>query len=213
MYLADNDDVFPRALGAIFNPPGGYAYNCMWHDPTHDYMNEGARQGPLFKYMQSMKFHLCPTSEQFALAYGKSHPGHNSSIPFKPIYSYSQNVYLGLDAGVLKGSQVYSPEKVITFVEENMWPIPGYASHTLNDTVFWPRHTNDPANFEGDGIASFHDTSLQKKNDGLGNAVFFDGHVDMLDYKEEFEFSWGTLRASFMYAWPKDDVSEDCPYH
>lgn len=210
LYLNDWDDRFPVAAGALFKPSN--PVSCQWHDGRIDYMSDETMQGPLFSYFGTMKIHLCPTFKSFAQQYGSDHLGHNSSVPNTPVYSYSQNVFLGNSKGVLKGSQVIQPAKVMTFVEETIWQIPGYASHVLNDTIFWARHANDSANFEGDCIASYHSTSIQKKDEGLGNTIFFDGHVDLLDYKEEFEYNWGSLSASFKYSWPKGRVGQQCPY-
>ncbi|MCK5000247.1 MAG: type II secretion system protein [Anaerohalosphaera sp.] len=217
MYLLDNGDDFPYARASIFDPlTTGQTYSCQWHDGSHNYMGDKQKQGPLFEYMESMKIHLCPTFKKFAREYGPNHLGHNNSgIAIEPVYSYSQNVFLGhnpgvWEKGVKKGSQVVRPAKVITFVEETLWQIDGFASHILNDTIFFARHMND--SFEGDCIATYHGTSVQKKNDGEGNTIFFDGHVDLLDYKEKFEYSWGTLSASFTYSWPKGRVGSQRPY-
>ena len=100
MYSSDWDGGFPEAAGAIFDPYGnGSTYACQWHDSSHDYMADEEKRGPLYEYMESDKIHLCPTFVNFAKAYGSSHPGHNSSIPIDPVYSYSQNVFFGREVG------------------------------------------------------------------------------------------------------------------
>ena len=216
-YLAENDDKFPLSHYSIFHAQAGTytSYSCLWHDNEVDYGDE-MNQGPLFSYLSSMKVHLCPVSDRFAKKLGHvNYP--NDPTPMNPVYSYSQNHYLGgyngsVPLGVAAGSQVKNPSAIMMFLEETLWTLPGLASHVLNDTCFWTRHPNDPENFEGDCIATYHKTSITKPDGGVGNAVFVDGHVDFVDPKIKTEYDWGTVNNSYKYAWPRGGIGEACPY-
>lgn len=217
MYLNGNDDRYPLSHYSVFYAqPGTYAdYRCLWHDGGVDY-GDVRNQGPLFSYLETMKVHLCPVSRRFARNLGHvDFP--NDPTPMEPVYSYSQNHYLGGYGGgdflgVGKSGQVVSPWDVVLFVEETLWLLPGLASHILNDTCFFTRHPDDPANFEGDCIATYHKTSLSDPDGGVGNTIFIDGHVDYVDPKIKVEYDWGTVNNSYKHAWPKGNIGPDCPY-
>ena len=219
MYVNNNDDRYTYSRDSIFREDPRGNRNCQWHDGRYDYpANEFDHtpaniQGSLWSYLESsMDIHLCPTFMNFANAYGKDHPGHDNAIPIDPQYSYSQNNFLGRSIGVYKDSQVQNPSEVFVFVEETIWRIPGFASHVLNDTVFWSRHPKDPAGFEGDCIATYHNTNLENRNDGDGNAVFADGHVELKSAYDSRTLSWGTVSASFRYSWPKSKIPQNNAY-
>ncbi|MEJ5260361.1 MAG: prepilin-type N-terminal cleavage/methylation domain-containing protein [Anaerohalosphaeraceae bacterium] len=163
--------------------------------------------------------HVCPTFERFAMAYGPEHYGscNPSIIPIQPQFGYSMNAFLGgfepsLAAEnhrlVIKLSQVVSPATVFFFSEENCWFI--YRNNQMvrygavfNDNALCgaPLHPQDPAawtyttipdpdvNRFYDCFASFHKTTLQKRNDGLANTVFLDGHVDFVSYKDTYKYA------------------------
>lgn len=221
MYLGDYDDAYPQSWYSLFNPRGNNTTNaCDWHNASFDYEKVPSIRGPLYKYLETMEVHLCPTFEGFARRYGNIHPpyhngGHPATPEIEPQYAYSQNHYLGglrsngSPLGVKKGGEVKNPSGVIQFVEETLWLIPGppvLASHVLNDTCFRPRHPRDPDGFVGDCIATYHNTSLQKKDDGMANGVYVDGHVDLNKATESMQLSWGTVSASFKLAWPKGSI-------
>ena len=225
LYLEANDARFHVSHTSLFDGTlTGYTGVCQWHDerisPSYDKRNAG----PLWAYLDSPKLHLCPTFVPFAVKYGPEHPGHNSSIPIKPQYSYSQNHFLGGLRGteplaVAKESEVVNPGGVLLWVEETIWtivspPAPAtIASHVLNDTCFMARHPRDPFGQVGDCIATYHNTVLQKRNEGLGNAVFVDGHVELCDAWDIRETPNGRFNPSYYRAWPKRGAfSQNCPY-
>lgn len=222
LYVGDFDDSYPLSWHSIFNPRGNGSTNaCDWHNGTFAYEIVPQTRGPLFKYLGKMEIHLCPTFATFAIRYGSIHPGHNAAVEVKPQYAYSQNHYLGglksngSPLGVKKASQVKNPAGVLQFAEETLWTIPGppvLASHVLNDTCFRPRHPKDPDGFVGDCIATYHNTSINKKDDGKGDCVFIDGHVDQADPSEKVNLSWGQVSMSFRLAWPKGGITAACPY-
>ena len=217
MYLNGNDDKYPVSIYSIFRPQSYADYYCLWHDGSVDY-GDIRNQGPLFSYLETMKVHLCPVSARFAKSLGHvNFP--NDPIPMEPVYSYSQNHYLGgyhgggfqgVLLGVSKSGQVISPWDIVLFVEETIWKIPGLATHILNDTCFWTRHPDE--SFEGDCIATYHKTSLSDPDGGVGNTIFIDGHVDYVDPKIKVEYDWGTVNNSYKHAWPKGKTGPDRPY-
>lgn len=232
MYLLENDDIFAVSYNALFvldsSDVDGW---CQWHNGGYDYerkiytdpsgtRHENAKiNGPLWKYLDNMDVHLCPTFRIFAMKYGDMHSNHNPDIPIEPQYSYSQNHYLGGVRwgtsdylGVRKGGQIKNPSQVLFFVEETLWTIPGYATHTLNDTCFYARHPKDPSVHIGDCIATYHNTSISKKDEGLGNGVFADGHVEVNSAYDDHVYPWGTVSNSFKLSWPKGRVPADNAY-
>ncbi len=210
LYLADNDDKYPECFTSMFNGNyTGYGYtipiNCQWHDKRISPEINPEFAGPLWHYIENMSVFLCPTGAEYGKIHGADHPGHFPSISIEPQYSYSQNVFLGLMKGdgqplaALKQSEVVKPDSVVMFVEETMWIIPGLAGHILNDTCFFPRHPNDSIGL-GDSIATYHRTTLQRPDNGLGNAVFVDGHVELSDPWDSTTIEGRTYSASFKLA-------------
>ena len=222
LHLADNDDKYPECFTSMFNGNyTGYGYtipiNCQWHDKRISPEINPEFAGPLWHYIENMSVFLCPTGAEYGKIRGADHPGHNLALPIEPQYSYSQNVFLGLlmsngqPLGVLKQSEVVNPDKVVVFVEETLWIIHGLADYVLTDTTFFPRHMNDFS--FGDSIATFHKTTLQRPNDGMGNAVFVDGHVELCDPWDSTQIEGGQVTASFRLAWPKGNaLSTQMPY-
>ncbi|MBN1763893.1 MAG: type II secretion system protein [Sedimentisphaerales bacterium] len=211
MYTTDNDDRFPLSFTCLVI---GNLTTCQWHDPDANYANDPAKQGPLWQYLSAKGVHLCPTFVKVALRLGHNHTGHNRDIPIVPQYTYSQNGYLGPQnltdmnskawGSVLKNSQVKNPTDVILFAEENVWTVPGITAFDLNDNCFYARHPQDnnfPATlYRGDTIATYHNTTSDKIDEGEGNIVFVDGHV-----------APGLMEDSFRLSWPNGIVPETYP--
>ncbi len=225
-YLNNNDDCYPtRSYTAVFNGevtgPGlpSVPLSCQWHDARISPERHPEFAGVLWPYMDSLKAHMCPTFKRFAYQHGASHPGHNASIPIEPTYAFSLNNFLGSRKGngqpwgVKKESEVINSADTIVWVEETIWLIPGWAGWVLNDTCFMSRHQDDPTQW-GDFIATYHQTSLSKPNDGMGNAVFVDGSVRLLDPYEVVNLPGGKqARAGFIHSWPlKGKLSPTIPY-
>ena len=205
VYLEDHDDIYPYCSTSMFNGTAvlGINWQCEWHDERVSPNNTPECAGPLWPYMDSDAAHMCSTFKAFAKVYGEDHPGHDDDIPINPVYAYSQNAFLGYEGGVLKESQVVSPAETLVWVEETIWLIPGWADWVLNDTCFWSRHYKDSTGF-GDFIATYHNTPLDRRNDGLGNAVFVDGHVQLNDpYRVVQLAGGGEARQGFILSWPR----------
>ena len=220
LYLGDNDDKYPECSTSMFDGSNSpIPVVCQWHDKRISPNNNPEYAGPLWPYMDSDAAHMCPTFKTFAKAYGEDHIGHDINIPIEPQYAYSQNVFLGriLSNGqplaVLRESQVINPSETLVWVEETIYYIDNWASWVLNDTCFFSRHYQDSYNF-GDFIATYHNTPVSRKDEGLGNAVFVDGHVELCDpYRVVDLQGGGEARQGFILSWPlKGKLSRTKPY-
>ena len=224
LYLNENDDDYPECTTSMFDGSyTGYGFSipirCQWHDKRISPQTNPLFAGPLWPYMDNQKAHMCPTFKKFAKVHGADHDNHDASVPIEPTYAYSQNAFLGtIDGkryGVRKETQVLNPAETLVWVEETIWTIPDWAGWVLNDTAFFSRHCEDSSRPQwGDFIATYHKTSIAKPNDGEGNAVFVDGHVELLDPYYTVDLADGKqARAGFIYSWPlRGRLSPTIPY-
>jgi prepilin-type N-terminal cleavage/methylation domain-containing protein/prepilin-type processing-associated H-X9-DG protein len=234
-YLSDNDDIYPPSCwDVIWRRVPGVTLDCQWHDRrASPEFNSAVVPGPLWPYMDSREGHMCPTFKRFARVHGPSHPYHDINIPIEPQYAFSNNVFLGSIKtsgpyagqpwGVKKESEVVNTADTLVWVEETIWRIdqttehgtvsPQWAWWVLNDTCFFSRHHQDGTRF-GDFVATYHNTSLAKPDDGMGNAVFVDGSVRLLDpYERIILQGGGEARAGFIHSWPlKGKLASTMPY-
>lgn len=224
LYLNDNDAMYPECLTSVFDclkaEADGMNRDCEWHNRDLSPEKNPQYAGPLWQYIDSQDAFLCPTFKRFAKRYGQDHPSHNSAIPIEPQYAFSQNAFLGrpnpienVTQGVKKESEVVEPARILVWVEETIWRIPDYKigsvtvvpGWVLNDTCFYTRHMRDSTAW-GDTVATYHSTPVARQNEGLGNAVFVDGHVELIDPYDGRVTPWGAVTASFIHAWPKRGV-------
>jgi prepilin-type processing-associated H-X9-DG protein len=175
-YLGDYSDRFPSAWNWLVrteSPAPGYQRYCRWHDPRYP------PDGPLWSYLAKERIVLCPTFNDLASRYGSQHPAHVPSVPIEPQYGYSMNAFLGVGnwganhgGGALKLSDVTrSKSEVFFFAEENMWIRPGN-NNVLNDNALCADGT--------DWFGTFHNTPDGDLNGGTINAVFVDGHAQVV---------------------------------
>lgn len=208
-YLSENNDCFTQSFAGVFS--GTSTSSHQWHDKTLSPWYDLDNAGPLWPYLENPKIHLCPTFLNVAKL---THYPCPLGLPFDPQFSYSQNNFLGWDKGVLKSAEVKDPGNTLVFVEETMWTIPDLATHILNDTCFMSRHPRDPFGMVGDCIATYHNTPAGevRRNDGSGNGIFLDGHVD-LSKPDRIEVNGLYFGTSFILIWPKvGTYSTTCPY-
>ncbi|MBN2181732.1 MAG: type II secretion system protein [Sedimentisphaerales bacterium] len=172
VYLDEFDGKYPNAWESLVEteyPVAGYQRSCRWHDPRYP------ADGPFWPYLPAEKVHLCPTFKSLAKSEGQRHPGHVTSNPIVPYYSYSMNAFLGSSnisgrKGALKISDItrrYS--EVFFFAEENMWLRSG-CDFVLNDNALCPDGR--------DWFGTFHGAKSGNLNSGTANVVFVDAHVD-----------------------------------
>jgi prepilin-type N-terminal cleavage/methylation domain-containing protein/prepilin-type processing-associated H-X9-DG protein len=196
MYLDTNDDMFPFGLTCIYSRATfttEHPWQCRWHDA------EVEPDGPMWPYLKIKGVHCCPSFAAIAKTRGANHlGGHISGIPIKPTFTYSMNGRLSAGDSIsrldnplnlipnpnpgqmIRLSQVKHPSRVLFFAEENIWTIrssdkpPGLnlSNAALNDMYF-----GTVKNGNGDCIATFHKANDSKRNTGVSNVLFVDGHV------------------------------------
>ncbi|MFC1761086.1 type II secretion system protein [Planctomycetota bacterium] len=171
LYLDENDQRFPYSLHSIMgaNNDGGNN-RCSWHNESL------IPKGPLAPYLANKKINLCPTFLRISKNEGINHPSHDTSIAINPLYSYSQNGWLGngrtsgnWDPAGKLSDVTRSHSEVVFFAEENMW---------LRTGVRWVLNDNALYLDGADWYGTFHSGVRGDLNTGSCNVVFVDGHVD-----------------------------------
>ena len=213
MYTGDNDAMFPNAWGSIFRSVDPDR-ECQWHDQSQNPLQRPQLAGSLWPYLgEQDKSHLCPVFARFARQYHVCPPG--TDIPVEPIFGYSMNALLGgfeLDGAIqykhilrVRVGEIRSPSTIFFFGEENPWINNERYGATLNDNALCgtPEHPTQPGAWDKnpsymvptgrltylDCLATFHKTVLEKKDDGVSNVVFVDGHVDMANWQDTYRLS------------------------
>ena len=210
MYLDDFDQRFPEPDVCLTgyewdmredDPEFQGPKSCRWHAKGYPL------RGALTNYIPNDKVHLCPTFKVLAKSWGMEHPGHDTSIPVDPYYSYAQNGFLG-DAepegdggnpkyeGALKLSKVTrSHAEVFIYSEENMWERNGDDS-VLND--------NSLMTTGRDWFGTFHGTNKNDRDGGTVNAVFVDGHAQEVEsaFKKPYTVEMREFGRFENFSWP-----------
>lgn len=234
-YLGDNDGKFTGSMWNIYKEGVISTGSCQWHTKSLSPWNTPANAGPLWGYINDPKVLLCPTFVSIQkLWHYQLVP--TCKIPMEPQFAFSQNAFLGIPIttnlvngvpkvyGVLRITEVSNPSQTLFWTEETTWQIEKpigsgnfLNSAVLNDTNFMARHPKDPFGSLGDAIATYHGipTAVERRNDGRGDVVFLDGHVEF--EKSDVYSTVGGLRftTSFVLAWPKASskfVTTRCPY-
>lgn len=193
LYANENDDRFPPAWRSLYRTTSS---GCTWHDESQSPDVLPSNAGPYWPYISNKKLNVCPTLATFARKFGTNHPGHNSSIPIVPQFSYSMNGFItGTDSKGVKRSQINSsPSETFLWSEENMWKMKDadgttiLSNYVLNDNALVVRFFID-ATDPIDSFASFHKVSKAKfsgqlpetpdgygvYNTGSANALLLDG--------------------------------------
>jgi prepilin-type N-terminal cleavage/methylation domain-containing protein/prepilin-type processing-associated H-X9-DG protein len=208
MFIQDNDGRYPSAwlsLNSSEVPPGapsGYNRYCRWHDSRYP------PDGPFWPYLANTEVHLCPSFKVLAKSVGAEHPQHVDSIPIDPLYSYSQNAWIGgpvwngpadLGGRAIKDTDITrSHSEVFLWAEENMWLRPKNNASVLNDNALCGFGNYD-------WFGSYHNTSSADLNGGTCNVVFVDGHsaevTSAID--REGNVVEGEYDGFEKHAWPK----------
>lgn len=200
VYLDDFDGRYPSAWISLVQteaPVSGYTRYCRWHDPRYP------ADGPFWPYLAADKVHLCPSFNVLAKSHGQGHPGHNTSIPVVPYYSYSMNSFLGnatlgsRKAAAKSSSITRRTSEVFFFAEENMWLRDG-CNYVLNDNALCPDGR--------DWFGTFHGVKSGNLNNGMINIVFVDAHVEEVRSALKDEDPSDTSDMEFeqfeKYGWP-----------
>jgi prepilin-type N-terminal cleavage/methylation domain-containing protein len=157
MYCNDNDNKFansedwlyldftftnyPRSVGSLRN------FDCVWH-------NAGlSPDGLITEYLSNSEVSLCPLFRRTAKLSecAKGWSNHNPDIPIEPMFSYSQNAFLGvmrtfnIPDRVGKITNVRSPSTVFAYAEENPFVIPANARPQIEGLPLF-KSVNTPLN-------------------------------------------------------------------
>jgi prepilin-type N-terminal cleavage/methylation domain-containing protein/prepilin-type processing-associated H-X9-DG protein len=191
MYCDDNNYTFPRSFNWLYtSASGGAATGCAWHNPAFNLYEHPEYGGLCWPYLKDYpKIHVCPSFGIVAKAMS-CYMCNGATIPVVPNYGYTMNSYLNGDAWTAitvpqqymqtmqsmanthKESQVARPAETFFFGEENTWRLPGINNAGINDTNL---RTTPACNT--DSFGTFHKVPLSRRDDGVTNASFVDGHV------------------------------------
>ncbi len=206
LYLIESDEVFPEPYEWLYNyQTFGFTAACAWHDIRNDYDVNPQNAGTLWPYLDTKEVHVCPKFLSIAKQYGLDHDParHNPSIAIVPQYSYCMNGYLGEGphSVVPKRAGVKGPAGIFYFCEENIWFLQGMSIWQLNNNHLIGRHDPYGPSDLSACFGTFHNASnaaidkqVAGQSDptvlGNSNAVFLDGHVQVVEAKDTFKWGW-----------------------
>jgi len=189
IYLQDNEGRYPNPRDYLYTTSWAGEYG-PWRFPEHE------PSGCLWPYLgEQADACKCPTFEVLANAYYSGGTARKGAILR---YTYSMNAYLGHiwedpDKGyILKETELErSPATICSWADEAAWQSADFAFVGINDTLLVAQHKCWPGGGYADVFASYHFTkSKNPYRDGVGNAVFLDGHVGEVIPEETFEKTW-----------------------
>lgn len=211
-YVAENKGEFPQPGQWVWcdssrpAPGSGITYNAtVTKDPT---IITSVVEGTIFDYTgQNTAAYLCPVAADAltadALTADTFDPGWQEDRLSR---NYVQNFNVGHQNGPaaswptedLKLGTIRDPSDLVLLTEENTFAIPGYSGFSMNDGVF---ATSSPTNPTVDAFSSFHNAGDDLLS-GDANAVFADGHVQYVNYREPdlFTYTGDTLHGSVISA-------------
>ena len=199
VYLAENNELFPGAwLYTDESDSLEHPIGCRWHDAEMAPSSKMMITHP--EYQGQMWYDICefvrpcPIFRQFSKARVCENPAHNDRIDVVAQYNYTMNAYLGSaeEGGVMRLEQVRNPGMVFLFAEENCWSVQAgrgkdkwlsaaLSTSGLDDTRLLIRPTPEAENCFG----TYHDAPSRDLNRGHGNAVFVDGHVELIRAEDQ----------------------------
>ena len=223
-FLKDNDDYFPDPNEWLYTSSSisdVHPIGCRWHDKEFAdtiIKEKKEYQGPVWKYFEAKNYWCCPIFYNIGRLRGCENTEHNSNIEIDPQYSYTMNAYLGgsQKGSVQKSNEVRDPTKVFFFAEENSWTLrpdhPKYkadwltsplSTKALDNTSLFISATSEAV----DCFATYHRPGYDL-NQGYGNVVFIDGHVDSVNAMDQLRKTKYTSRSklgrtgNLLWAWP-----------
>ncbi len=190
LYSNDNDNFFPYSFRWLFDSGWG-GHN--WHNPEANLDQYPELAGDMWKYLKGTDVHLCPDFDVMTRTVGCQGSWPNvgrCNLELDPQYGYTMNSYLNGDAynsvpaqyklkfgtkGFQKDDRVKNPSRVFYFGEENSFTIPGLSNAGINDNNLraWPNGSTDC-------FATFHKAPQSDLTQGVSNASFVDGHVEIV---------------------------------
>jgi prepilin-type N-terminal cleavage/methylation domain-containing protein/prepilin-type processing-associated H-X9-DG protein len=217
MYLMDHDGAFPNAYQWLHNWVAMpiEERGCAWHDPRNNYDVDPEKSGQMWSYIDSKKIHVCPKLREIAKPYGRYHTSHVPYIPMVPQYCYSINAFLGYydkQLGVSEYSivpkkhQVKVPTTCVYFTEESTWTLIDLSTWSLNNNHFLTRvkpyreedicsifgtfHQVSNEAIAAQVLAHINEKIVEDRYMGVANAVFLDGHLEVVSYRDSFRLTW-----------------------
>lgn len=111
---------YPRNISSPMN------FECVWHNQRI------IPDGIIVNYLSDNAVELCPAFRRIAISRSSCAKGisHNPDIPIEPVFSYSQNVFLGPMGSmpnaphIRKITQIRSPSTIFAYGEENPFALP-----------------------------------------------------------------------------------------
>lgn len=217
-YAPDNDGQFAGArfwvwsMNGTTGPKTGTSYTGGVHrDPT---LANNIIDGLLYDYMNDeQEAYLCPVSPKY---FGADHAAAEGWAESAIRRNYVQNFNIGphdpsdffWESEEHDLDSIKRPSDMLVFTEENAETIPGYSTETMNDGYFLPSANTGWGSTGVDCVASFHNADGSDVTSGDANAVFADGHVEFVNYRQPDKFNITTtnvqgyttnITASMMY--------------
>lgn len=208
MYLMDSDNTFANPYYWLYNYDYLDPAACAWHDQKNDFELNPENSGWMWPYIDSKKIHVCPKLREIAKPYGRYHRDHSPSISIKPQYGYVMNGYFGNGwySEVPKKDGVKGPASCFFFAEESTWTLRDLSIWSLNNNHLIGRHEPYMPDDISGIFGTFHKVSnesiaaqvrahidgqiVDDKYMGVCNAVFLDGHLEVVSYKDTFRLGW-----------------------
>ncbi len=180
-----------------------FHYRCLWHyegsvSPNGNlwkYLKDkNVHICPTFKTLaMTAGLNGCPNKTNH-----KSSKG-GGNMPFAANFSYSMNVSLCINwanstdiYNTLNITAVRRPAQCLAFSEENLWSIgyddtlhpkrsqdnsKEYSRYVLNDNSLWFSAVKTKSAEAADNIATYHKVGNTRRDYGVADAVYVDGHV------------------------------------
>ncbi len=193
-YTQQNNDYFPNPDKWLYSK--NVTDQCQWHDQKNFPTNTPELKGSMWDYFgDNEEIFLCPTFRKLAKTRGTEHEYHylHEDIPIEPQFSYPVNRYLGKN-NTKKTNSVRHPSNTFSFSEQNMFSSNIVSLNTIGDSSFT---INQDIIIIGevtsDNFASYHNVPNDNIDMGFANAVFLDGHVQLVSPRDN----------PYRYAWPK----------
>ena len=194
--LCTSNNAYASSHDSAYSHPRRWVTNVYahWQDPR-EVAEAHVKDGTLWKYSGSLEVYCCPSFRSAAarapsleytcgrlVTYPVKDPPENhlvrSYTANSNVGEYSEERYTTIDGKQVAKrcplmTDVRRPSDLAMYSEESPWRIPVYAPHPMNDAVLYV-----PDGSYIDAIADYHQTPRGSLNDGLGQVVYCDAHVE-----------------------------------
>ncbi|MBX2850240.1 MAG: DUF1559 domain-containing protein [Phycisphaeraceae bacterium] len=168
-------------------------------DPT---ILDGILEGTLFPYVnEATEIYLCPIAAD-RLTPDTFDPSWVNQDRLARNYVQNWNVGPFVDPPSnpwpreeLTAESMKQPSDLVMLTEENTFTVPTYSRFTMNDGYLLGRSSTG-GQPDVDMFGSFHNVTGGDRTTGDANAVFGDGHVEFVSYREPEFFTWQNPKTS-----------------